>query len=145
MPEQVLRLYDGDVLVAAYPVSTSRFGIGTREGSHCTPPGRHVIGEMIGHGAEPGTIFRSREPVGRWDAADPAAEPGDLVLTRILWLEGAEDGNANSRERYIYIHGTNHEGLIGRPASIGCVRMRNADVVDLFNRVEPGVEVMIIA
>ncbi len=142
VPEQELRLVEGDQVVAAFPVSTSKFGIGSEEGSFKTPCGRFRVAERIGDGMPEGTIFRSREPIGQWDPS--VSEPGDLVLSRILWLEGLEAGNANTKDRYIYIHGTNHEGEIGQPASIGCVRMRNADVVTLFAAVEEGTAVEIV-
>jgi len=139
--EQTLRLCaDDGVTVRAYPCSTSKFGIGTEEGSNRTPLGRFRVAEMIGHGAPAGTIFKSRVPAGVWDGR-PSDE--DFVLTRILWLDGLEPANANTHGRYIYIHGTNQEVRIGTPASHGCVRLRNADVVDLFARVEPGTEVEI--
>jgi L,D-transpeptidase YbiS len=139
--EQSLRLCDDDgVVVRAYPCSTSKFGIGTEEGSHRTPLGRFRVAEMIGHGAPAGTIFKSRVPVGHWDGL-PSEE--DYVLTRILWLDGLEPANANTHGRYIYIHGTNQEDRIGTPASHGCVRLTNADVMDLFDRVRTGTEVEI--
>lgn len=127
-----------------FPVSTSRFGLGTEPGSLRTPLGRFRIGEKIGHGHPAGTSFHSREPdpaMGPDDAL--ASDADDLILSRILWLEGAEEHNANTRERFIYIHGTNHEALIGQPASHGCVRMRNADVIELFDLVPVGAEVQI--
>ena len=121
-------------LLRRYPVSTSRFGVGTEPGSLRTPPGTFRVAEKFGGGEPLGAVFKSRRPTGEngLGAADD-----DLVLTRILWLEGAEAANANTRERYIYIHGTNHESLIGEPASHGCVRMRNADVAELV-RFDPG-------
>ena len=125
-----------------FPVSTSRFGLGTEPGSWRTPLGHFRVGAKIGAGAELGAVFKSRQPTGD-NGLDSAAE--DLVLTRILWLEGAEPDNANTRERYIYIHGTNHEDDIGRPASHGCVRLRNADVIELFELVSDGAEVRIEA
>lgn len=123
-----------------FPVSTSRFGLGTEPGSLRTPLGRFRIAEKVGEDAALGTVFKSRVPTGEigLDATED-----DLVLTRILWLEGVEPHNANTRERYIYIHGTNHETLVGQPASHGCVRMRNADVAELFSLVENGTEVLI--
>lgn len=138
------------VVLRRYPVSTSRYGLGTEPGSLRTPLGRFRVGEKIGADQPLGTIFRSREPLLSPDAAD-SANPGDtgaaadldLVLTRILWLEGLEAHNANTRERYIYIHGTNHEGLLGQPASHGCVRMANADVTELFELIPTGAEVSI--
>jgi L,D-transpeptidase YbiS len=143
IPEQRLRLFDDDgQLMREYLCSTARNGPGTEPGSNCTPPGRFCIAQKIGDGADSGTIFKSREPVGLWDGT-PAEE--DYVLTRILWLDGQEDCNANTRDRYIYIHGTNQEELIGVPVSHGCVRLTNADVVDLFDRVPEGCEVEILA
>ncbi len=141
IPGQTLRLCDDSgATLRSYPCSTSLHGPGSEAGSHRTPTGRFRIVEMIGHGAPPGTIFKSRVAEGSWDGL-PSEE--DHVLTRILWLDGLEDHNANTRERYIYIHGTNQEHLIGTPVSHGCVRMTNADVLDLFARVEPGTEVEI--
>ena len=87
-----------------------------------------------------GTIFLSRVPLG---PDDPLPPTDDLVMSRILWLDGLEDHNANTRDRYIYIHGTKHENQIGRPASHGCIRMRNADVVELFDLVDEGTPVFI--
>jgi lipoprotein-anchoring transpeptidase ErfK/SrfK len=127
---------------AEYPVSTSRFGLGTEDGSFKTPLGRFEISEKIGAGAPPGAVFKSREPTGE---IGDASNPGDLVQTRILWLRGLDPENANSRERYIYIHGTNHEEEIGTPASHGCIRMRNADVAELYEMVREGTPVSIEA
>jgi len=141
IPGQMLHLHDDNgATVRWYPCSTARAGAGSEPGSNRTPAGHFRIAEMIGHGAPPGTIFKSRVPAGAWDGL-PSDE--DHVLTRILWLDGVEEHNANTRDRYIYIHGTNQEHLIGTPVSHGCVRMRNADVLDLFARVEPGTEVEI--
>ena len=124
----------------SYPVSTSQFGLGTEEGSFKTPPGRFEIAEKIGAGAPPGAVFKSRVATGA--LGDPA-DPEDLVQTRILWLHGLEPENANTRGRYIYIHGTNHEEEIGTPASHGCVRMRNSDIAELFELVAEGTPVTI--
>jgi lipoprotein-anchoring transpeptidase ErfK/SrfK len=140
--DQRLDLLEDGRLVASWPVSTSRFGLGTEPGSFRTPTGRFVISEAIGAGAEPWTVFESRMPTG--EVATPGGEH-DGVLTRILWLDGLDPENANSHDRYIYIHGTNQEALIGTPASHGCVRMRNTDVVELFDRVGPGTPVQILA
>ncbi|HUF62252.1 MAG TPA: L,D-transpeptidase [Verrucomicrobiales bacterium] len=124
----------GEVL-KRYPVSTSRFGLGFEEGSFCTPTGKFIISEKIGEGQPPGVVFRGREPAGSWQPGDPGE---DLVLSRILWLHGVEPANANTKSRYIYIHGTHDEEGIGKPASHGCIRMRSADVIDLYDRVEVG-------
>jgi hypothetical protein len=141
--EQGLRLLDRrGRMVAWYPVSTSFRGPGFEPGSNCTPTGRFRVWRKIGHGVPAGTVFRSRKVVGRWRGE---AVEDDLILSRILWLDGAEAANANTKERYIYIHGTNQEERIGTPASHGCVRMTNADVIDLFRRLRVGSEVVINA
>lgn len=137
--EMQLVAEDGHI-VRSWPVSTSCFGLGSTPDSHFTPLGRFRIVQKIGHGAPERTLFRSRRVVGTWDGG-PA--PEDYVLTRILWLDGLDEGNANTFSRYIYIHGTNQEELIGQPASHGCIRLTNAAVVELFDLVEPGTEVEI--
>ncbi|MEW6444841.1 MAG: L,D-transpeptidase family protein [Pseudomonadota bacterium] len=148
----VQRLYlmqDGRLL-KTYPVSTSAFGPGAKEGSNQTPLGLHRIKQMIGADAPSGMIFKGRKPTGRVAEIikDPIDVPEDDVTTRIMWLEGLEPGvnqggKVDSYKRYIYIHGTPEEGLIGRPASHGCVRMLNADVIDLFARLGEGTLVYI--
>jgi len=131
LASQSLELHDGNALLRRYPVSTSRFGPGFQEGSYRTPLGAFRICERFGDGAPLGTIFRARQPVGLWEPGQPGDH--DLVLTRILRLEGLEKTNANTYRRYIYIHGTNHEDLLGSPASMGCVRMANRDILELFD------------
>ena len=140
--DQRLDLVAGERLLASYPISTSRYGLGSEEGSMKTPLGRFKIAEKIGADIPPGTIFRSRVPLAPDDPPPPA---DDLVLSRILWLDGLEAHNANTRDRFIYIHGTNHEEAIGTPASHGCIRMKNDDLVALFDQVPRGAEVMIEA
>jgi len=141
-------LLDGETAVASWPVSTSRNGIGGTKGSYRTPPGWHRVHRRIGEDAASGTVFVSREPTGEtWRGEAPDE---DLILTRILTLEGLEDGvnrgpGCDSLERYIYLHGTNHEALIGRPVSHGCVRLSNRDVTELFTRLEKGDFVLIAA
>ena len=130
----------GGELLCAYPVSTSRFGLGTLPGSLQTPLGAFRVGEKFGEGEPLGAVFKSRLPTGEIGLG---ATDDDLVLTRIFWLEGLEEHNANTRERYIYIHGTNHEHALGQPASHGCVRMRNADVAELYELVPAGTTVSI--
>ncbi len=141
---------DGDMLIRQYPVSTAANGAGEARGSYCTPRGRHRIAQKIGAGAPLHAAFRGREPTGEiWSPALEAENPGrDWILTRILWLEGLEPGRnrgggVDTLARYIYIHGTNEEHRIGTPASHGCIRMRNADVAELFDLVEVGTEVRI--
>ena len=138
--DQMLTLKEDGTPIRSYPVSTSRFGIGTEEGSLKTPMGRFRVAEKIGRDMPAGTIFRSRVPL-RPD--DPPPPTDDLVMSRILWLDGLDDHNANTRERFIYIHGTKHENKIGSPDSCGCIRMRNADVVELFDLVDHGTPVFI--
>jgi L,D-transpeptidase YbiS len=135
VPSQTLDLLEGDTLKRRYVISTSRFGIGTEPGSHKTPPGRFRIAEKHGEGAPPGEIFVSRLPTGEFGQED---DPHDHVQTRILWLDGLDPENASTFERYIYIHGTNAESNLGSPASMGCIRMSNLDMIDLFDEVNVG-------
>jgi L,D-transpeptidase YbiS len=139
---QQLTLKSGRKKLSAYPVSTSRFGLGTEEGSMKTPTGRFRIAEKIGDGMPVGTVFKSRRPV---KATKKLLRDEDLVMTRILWLDGLDPENANTHERFIYIHGTNHEESIGEPVSHGCIRMRNADLVELFELVDADTPVVIKA
>ena len=139
---QELTLKRGRKKLATYPVSTSRFGLGSEEGSMKTPTGRFRIEEKIGDGMPLGTVFKSRRPV---KATKKLLREEDLIMTRILWLEGLDARNANTHERFIYIHGTNHEEKIGEPASHGCIRMRNADLLELFELVKEGTPVIIKA
>ena len=115
-----------------------------------TPLGAHVISEKIGKGAKIGSVFKARKFTG--EVVEPITEridiKEDVITTRILWLDGLEKGrnkggNVDSKSRYIYIHGTAEEGLIGEPASLGCIRMKNMDVIKLFNRVRKGTQVLI--
>ena len=138
--DQLLTVKEGETPVRSYPVSTSRFGLGTEEGSLKTPLGRFRVAEKIGGDMPAGTIFQSRVPL---KPDDPLPPTEDLVMSRILWLDGLDEHNANTRQRFIYIHGTKHEGKIGSPASCGCIRMRNEDVVELFDLVDQDTPVMI--
>jgi L,D-transpeptidase YbiS len=139
---QILEVVRGGKVERSYPISTSKFGLGFEPGSNKTPLGRFVVSEKIGDGVAEGTVFKSRLPTG-----EIAAQGGeeDLVLTRILWLAGVEESNANTKERFIYIHGTNQEVFLGTPASHGCVRMRNADVAECFEEIPEGTPVEIVA
>jgi L,D-transpeptidase YbiS len=139
--QELTVVHDGKP-VRSFPVSSSRFGIGSEEGSMKTPIGEFQVHKKIGHGAAPGTIFQSRVPL---TPEDPAPETEDWITSRILWLEGLEEHNANTRDRFIYIHGTKHEAKIGEPASHGCIRMRNADVIELFELVDEGTPVAIVS
>ncbi len=138
--DQQLTVKEDEMPIRNYPVSTSRFGIGTKQGSLKTPVGRFRVAEKIGGDTPAGTIFRSRVPL---DPGDPLPPTDDLVMSRILWLDGLDEHNANTRDRFIYIHGTKHEGEICSPASCGCIRMRNADVVELFDLVDQDTPVII--
>src|SRR5438128_12473898 len=138
--DQLLTLKDDETEVRTYPVSTSRFGIGTEQGSLKTPIGRFRVAEKIGGEMPAGTIFRSRVAL---KPGDPLPPTEDLVMSRILWLDGLDEDNANTRDRFIYIHGTKHEDKIGIPDSHGCVRMRNGDVAELFKLVDEGTHVVI--
>jgi lipoprotein-anchoring transpeptidase ErfK/SrfK len=140
--DQRLTLNEDETPIRTYAVSTSRFGAGSEEGSMKTPTGRFRVAEKIGGEMPSGTIFKSRMPL---KLDDPVPPTEDLVMSRILWLDGLDAQNANTRERFIYIHGTKHEDKIGTPASCGCVRMRNADVVELFDLIDEGTPVIIEA
>ncbi len=140
--KQRLSLKRGRKTHRTFPVSTSKYGIGAAEGSFKTPAGRFRVAEKVGDGEPVDIAFKSRLPM------RPSAEMlrgDDLVMTRILWLDGLEPANANTYDRYVYIHGTNHEELIGQPASHGCIRMKKADVAELFDLVEVGTPVVIAA
>jgi L,D-transpeptidase YbiS len=131
--DQELKLRRGRKIIRRYPVSTSRFGLGSEEGSNKTPLGQFRVSDKIGEAMPAGTIFVSRVPL---KPDHPLPPTQDLVLSRILWLDGLDAHNANTRDRFIYIHGTKHENKIGQPDSHGCIRMRNADVIELFDLVD---------
>ncbi len=125
--------------VATYPVSTSKFGLNSREGSYGTPLGRHRVVKKIGSGLPSGAVMKSRRFTGEVLAVDA---PGrDPIVTRILWLRGLEGHNRNSFSRNIYIHGTPEERNIGLPVSYGCIRMKSRDVIELYGRVGSGARV----
>ena len=141
---------DEDNILTEYPVSTSKFGLGNQNGSFKTPLGKHYIKHKIGGGFPLNEVFVGRQPQGVLEELITAKQtlPDDLITSRILWLEGQEPGvnqgeGIDSYQRYIYIHGTHEEEKIGEPASHGCVRMRNKDVVELFDRVDEGCSVLI--
>jgi L,D-transpeptidase YbiS len=145
---QQARLYRGDELVRTYRISTAANGLGSEKGSYKTPTGKLRVAKKIGDACPHGTVFKSRVDTGQVWSRDPAnplcSSDEDLVLSRILWLEGCEPHNANTIERYIYIHGTNQEHLLGTPASHGCVRFSNQDVVELYDLVPEGTSVEVI-
>jgi lipoprotein-anchoring transpeptidase ErfK/SrfK len=152
LTRQELTLCDGEGrALKTYRVSTSKNGPGERNGSFCTPRGRHIVRAKIGAGQPPNTVFVRRRPTGElWSPALHARYPGrDWILTRILWLSGCEPGfnrlgEVDTMRRYIYIHGSPDSAEMGIPGSIGCVRMRNADIVELFDLVPAGTPVEIL-
>ena len=138
-------LDDIDQSIKRYPISTSQFGSGELQGSYRTPRGRHIIRAKIGRGQPPNTVFVERRPTGEIYTAELATRfpQRDWILTRILWLSGRERGvnrlgNVDTMRRYIYIHGSPDSAQMGTPGSIGCIRMRNADIIDLFERISVG-------
>jgi lipoprotein-anchoring transpeptidase ErfK/SrfK len=140
--EQRMVLLDEGKPVAQFPVSTSKFGLGSSGHSNFTPLGRHEVAEKIGGGQPLGMKFKNRVPTGE---IVPVNAPGrDPIVTRILWLKGLEAQNQNTYSRYIYIHGTPEESKLGTPASYGCVRMRSVDVAWLYNQVGKGAKVDIV-
>jgi hypothetical protein len=132
--DQTLRLIKDGASIREFPVSTAIKGMGFVKDSYRTPVGNFRICEKIGADQPSGTIFKARVPVGQWHEGE--SPEADLVLTRILRLDGIDPANANTLERCIYIHGTNREDLIGQTAGHGCVRLRNADMIALFDMVE---------
>jgi len=145
--KQKLYLISGNKLIKEYPISTSKYGIGNRIGSNKTPLGLHRIASKIRRNASFGAIFTRRRNTGKIAKIDK--DEGDLITTRILRLEGFQKGinkgkGIDSFKRYIYIHGTSQEKLIGRPASHGCIRMGNSDIIKVFGSVKKGTLVKII-
>jgi len=147
---QRLDLFDGETLACSYPVSTAARGAGERKGSFQTPRGLHIIRAKIGAGLPAGAVLKGRRPSGEICTPElQAANPErDWILSRILWLSGTQPGfnrlgEVDTMARYIYIHGTPDSEPMGIPASHGCVRMRNADLIALFDLVEAGTEVLI--
>jgi lipoprotein-anchoring transpeptidase ErfK/SrfK len=152
LAEQTLKLLDdAGGLIHPYPVSTSKNGAGETKDSFCTPRGRHLIRAKIGAGAAENTIFIGRRPSGEiYTPALGERHPGrDWILTRILWLSGCELGfnrlgKVDTMQRYIYIHGSPDSAHLGKPGSIGCIRMRNRDIIELFDQVAAGTPVDIL-
>jgi lipoprotein-anchoring transpeptidase ErfK/SrfK len=143
--QSAVLLDDDGNIVRRYAISSSRHGAGERSGSFCTPRGRHVIRARVGTGQPLNTVFVSRRPTGEIFDADLAAQypDRDWILTRILWLSGCEVGfnrlgDVDTMRRYIYIHGTPDSVVLGKPGSIGCIRMHNNDLLDLFERIRVG-------
>ncbi len=140
--DQKMRVYDEQgMCLGSYPISTSKFGLGSELGSHKTPLGKLKIAKKIGHGAESGTVFSSRKPTG--EILKPNSPGRDPIVTRILWLKGVEPHNKNTFRRYIYIHGTPEERKIGSAASYGCIRMKSKHIITFFDQVAQGTQVTI--
>ena len=139
--DQSLEVVEDDRCIYRFAISTAAKGMGFTLGSYRTPTGRFCISEKIGGDQESGIIFKGRFPVGLWRPEDCVDE--DLILTRILRIEGLDAENANTFDRCVYIHGTNQEKCLGRPASHGCIRLGNADMIKLFNIVNEGTELEI--
>ena len=139
--KQLLRLYSSNNYCKEYRVSTSRFGIGHELNSFKTPTGKFEVEQKIGDGEPLGTVFKGRRTVGIYNFKNQVKE--DLILTRILWLNGLENHNKNTFDRYIYIHGTNHLNELGNPHSMGCIRMSNEDIIEVYNFLSLGSKVFI--
>ncbi|WP_299871552.1 L,D-transpeptidase [uncultured Cocleimonas sp.] len=150
--DQQLVLIKNNQIVSHYSISTAEAGLGNLSGSYKTPLGVHKIDSKIGDGAEIGAIFKARENT--QNIVEILKEPyeksdADNITTRILWLAGIEQGvnlggDVDTKDRYIYIHGTDEEGRLGTPASHGCIRMGNQEIIDLFDQVEVGTLVNIV-
>jgi lipoprotein-anchoring transpeptidase ErfK/SrfK len=146
--DQKMFLYQNGEITSEYTISTALKGLGQKANTYQTPLGLHRIKQKIGKDAPSGAIFESREFHGEIWKSDAEESNKDLVTTRVLWLEGLEPGYnsgtdaegtvVDSYQRYIYIHGTNHENDLGKPASHGCVRMKNENIIQFFDKVEEG-------
>jgi len=148
--KQQLILFDEDDSIKQYSISTAKNGSGERKNSECTPRGEHIIAEKIGEGAKENSVFVGRiETNELYNSKLRDFHPRrDWILTRILWLSGIEEGknkkgDVDSHDRYIYIHGSPEDIEMGYPGSRGCIRMRNSDVIELFNLVNVGTKVII--
>ncbi len=133
-------LRKGSTVIGDYTISSSKFGTGEEPGSFKTPTGRFKIHQKIGAGEKKYTIFQVRKSVGTWDKT-PTEK--DLILSRIIWLEGLDSHNENTVGRHIYLHGTNQEDQLGVPASWGCIRFKNEDIIHLFEQIKDDVEIII--
>ncbi len=147
---QCLSIIGSGKEIRRYPVSTAKNGAGEQRGSECTPIGWHSVRAKIGSGQQINSVFKGRRPTGEIYSTELGElyPQRDWILTRILWLGGLEPGknrygNVDTCWRYIYIHGTSDEAMIGSPASHGCIRMKNIDMLELFESVETGVKVYI--
>lgn len=139
--QKLVLVHDGTP-VKTYKISTSKFGVGDRPNSNCTPLGRLQVAKKIGDNAPIGSVFKHRRPTG--EVIKPDAPGRDPIVTRIIWLTGTESRNRNAFRRTIYIHGTAEERRLGLPASYGCIRMGSRDVADLYKRIGCGADVFVI-
>jgi len=152
IPAQTLKLFDDNgILLKRYAISTAANGAGEENGSYCTPRGRHIIRAKIGTGQPINSVFVKRRPTGEIYTPELGAEfpERDWILTRILWLSGCEPGfnrlgNRDTMRRYIYLHGTPDSTVMGKPGSKGCVRLRNEDLLELFDLIAVGTEVNLL-
>ncbi len=153
---QTLILYKGKVEISRYSISTAKNGIGSQEDSGCTPLGHHIIAQKIGGNQPINTVFIGRVPTGEIYSVELGAQhpERDWILSRILWLQGLEEGSnsghnaqgcCDTYQRYIYIHGTPDDESMDEPLSHGCVRMRNEDIIEFYKQVEEGTPVTLIA
>lgn len=140
--EQKLVVMENGKKIAAFPVSTSKFGLGDQHGSWTTPLGVMHVARKIGDRMPAGTVFRRRVPTR--EILQPNAPGRDPIVSRILWLDGNEPDNRNAYGRFIYIHGTAEERNIGKPASFGCIRMKSADVIALYDMLSVGSRVTVV-
>jgi lipoprotein-anchoring transpeptidase ErfK/SrfK len=141
VPDQVLAIVDHRHLIARYPISTSKFGIGDSAGSYRTPLGTLFVSAKFGDNLPPGAVIKNRVPTGEVVTAN--APDRDAIVARVIWLRGMEAQNCGARDRCIYIHGTPEERRIGKPASFGCIRMRSRDVIALYDSVHIGMHVIV--
>jgi len=144
---QTLALVIDGTVADTYQVSTSKYGAGCRQDTGCTPTGWHIVAQKIGADETIGTVFKGRRAIGITEDLR-SGKDDDLITSRILWLSGLQarfnqGGQVDSKNRYIYIHGTAQEHLLGEPVSEGCIRMANTNVIELFNRVDIGTAVFI--
>lgn len=141
VPDQLLAVVDRGKLIARYPISTSKFGVGDGTGSYRTPLGTLFVSGKFGDKLTKGTVIKNRLSTG--EVVTVNAPGRDAIVSRVIWLRGMEAQNRAAHDRCIYIHGTPEERRIGKPASFGCVRMRSRDIIDLYNRVHIGMHVII--
>jgi lipoprotein-anchoring transpeptidase ErfK/SrfK len=141
VPDQELVLIDRGKLVARYPISTSKFGLGDGAGTYRTPLGTLFVSGKFGDHLKSGAVIKSRVPTG--EIVDPNAPGRDAIVSRVIWLRGKEEQNLGAHERCIYIHGTPEERRIGKPASYGCIRMRSRDVIALYDFAHIGMHVTV--